>query len=161
MLIVMWFCVKIIFYLPDVVVITLNLCLLIQVSLILEASHLHTVLGLFENPKRPPRSPFWWSHIKSFFIEAGAWTQAHPKPQPDFKQAFIETSKQAKGFLAWHTSDRGTLHGILLPFKIFGARSQTINFCFPPVLWLLGSEVLGAGLLESNLETSAGCGLVG
>jgi hypothetical protein len=46
-----------------------------------------------------------------------AWLQQDRKVKPWAQfQAFIEAIKQVSGFLAWHTSDWGTL----LPFIVIG-----------------------------------------
>jgi hypothetical protein len=83
--------------------------------------------------------------------------------EPSFKQAFIEASKQVKRVSSPAHTRLGDYYGILLPFKIIGwcwEPNLNLNFCFPPDWWLLGSEVPGAGLLGSNLETLLRTGLL-
>jgi hypothetical protein len=66
-------------------------------------------------------------------------------PKSSFRQIFIEARK---GYLAWYTSDGGGVGGIVA-FNIIGwcwEPNHKLNFCFPSDLWLLGSEVSGAGL---------------
>ena len=59
-----------------------------------------------------------------------------------FRQAFIEAGRE---YLAWCPSDWGTI----MAFNITGwcwEPNHKLNFCFPPVWWLLGSEVSGVSL---------------